>query len=199
MRQGSLSLRSRGPRAEGSETDAPSGRARALLDEHFVFVWRLLRRLGVAENDVDDAVQKVFIVASAKMASITSSSERSFLFGTALRIAASYRRAMRKTHVVDDDAVATLTDPGLMPDEALARHQALALFDRILESMPEDLRVVFVLCEIEELTGLEVAAIQGIPPGTVASRLRRARKEFRDRTQRVLLSAQARSGTHSTR
>src|SRR4029078_7136660 len=92
-------------------------------------------------------------------------SERSFLFGTALRIAASYRRAMRKTRIVDEDAVTTLTDPGPMPDEFLARHQALALFDQILESMPEDLRVVFVLCEIEELTALEVAAIQSIAPG----------------------------------
>jgi RNA polymerase sigma-70 factor (ECF subfamily) len=192
MRQGILSLPVHLFPAGGESPSAMSDRSRALLDEHFVFIWRLLRRLGVAENDVDDAVQRVFIVASGKLATIAPASERSFLFGTALRVAASYRRASRKQKVVDEGAITALADPGLMPDEILARNQAIALFDQILQSMPDDLRIVFVLSDIEEMTAAEVAAMQGIPPGTVASRLRRARKEFHDRTQKVLISARGR-------
>ena len=192
MRQGILSLEAHVFPTDGEDGGAVSARARALLDEHFVFIWRLLRRLGVAVNDVDDAVQRVFIVASRKLSSIAPSSERSFLFGTALRVAASYRRALRKRQVVDESAIAALADPGLMPDEIIARNQAIELFDQILHSMPDDLRIVFVLCDIEELTAAEVAVLEGIPPGTVASRLRRARKEFQDRTKRVLVSAEGR-------
>jgi RNA polymerase sigma-70 factor (ECF subfamily) len=191
MRQGILSLQAHVFPA-GGDAATVSDRARSLLDEHFIFIWRLLRRLGVAENDIDDAVQRVFIVASGKLATIAPSSERSFLFGTALRVAAAHRRASRKQQVVDEGAITALADPGLMPDEIFARNQAIALFDQILQSMPDELRIVFVLSDIEELTAAEVAVIQGIPPGTVASRLRRARKEFHDRTQKVLLSARER-------
>jgi RNA polymerase sigma-70 factor (ECF subfamily) len=192
MRQGILSLEAHVFPADRDDGSAVSDRARALLDEHFVFIWRLLRRLGVAPNDVDDAVQRVFIVASRKLGDIAPTSERSFLFGTALRVASSYRRALRKRQVVDESAITALADPGLMPDEIFARNQALALFDQILQAMPEELRIVFILSEIEELTALEVAAIEGIPPGTVASRLRRARKEFHDRTKKVLVSSEGR-------
>src|SRR5262245_52175956 len=45
-------------------------RMRALLDAHFMFIWRLLRRFGVPRNDLDDAVQQVFIVASGRLADI---------------------------------------------------------------------------------------------------------------------------------
>ncbi len=192
MRQGILSLEAHVFPTQSDSATPVSGRARILLDEHFVFIWRQLRRLGVAENDIDDAVQRVFIVASRKLDSIAPCSERAFLFGTALRVAASYRRSLRRQQIVDEGAIAALADPGLMPDEIIARQQAIALFDQVLHAMPEDLRIVFVLSEIEELPASEVAALEGIPPGTVASRLRRARKEFLDRTKRILHSAQGR-------
>ena len=59
-------------------------------------------------------------------------------------------------------------------EERLRRAQ----LQRILDLMPIELRAVFVLSEIEELTMAQIATMVGTPPGTVASRLRRARALF---------------------
>ena len=63
-------------------------------------------------------------------------------------------------------------------EQLLERRQARALLDQLLDEMPEDLRVVFVLFELEELSTPQIAELCALPIGTVASRLRRAREEF---------------------
>ena len=63
------------------------------------------------------------------------------------------------------------------------------MLDTVLESMDMDLRTVFVLFEIEELSTQEIGELLGLATGTVASRLRRARAEFQQRVQRVRVSS----------
>src|SRR5262245_52866877 len=60
---------------------------RQLVVDHLEFVWRALRRLGVLPGDVDDAAQRVFLVANEKLALIESGRERAFLVGVAVRVA----------------------------------------------------------------------------------------------------------------
>jgi len=168
--------------------------ARWLVRAHFDFVWRLLRRLGVEEADVDDAAQQVFVIAARKIATIAVGSERSFLYGTAVRTAATLKRNLkrrRKWVTTDsiDDAPAVGT-----PHDEIERRQALALLDEVLGGLAEDLRVVFVLSQLEELSHPEVADLLGIPTGTVASRLRRARKEFTLRLRRLQQARGSRTG-----
>jgi RNA polymerase sigma-70 factor (ECF subfamily) len=71
-------------------------------------------------------------------------------------------------------------------EQRRARH----LLDEILDGLELDVRTVFVLFELEELTAPEISELLGIPIGTVASRLRRAREDFRSeltrRTSRAL-------------
>ena len=55
--------------------------------------------------------------------------------------------------------------------------------------MPLDLRTVFVLFELEELTMAEIAELLGLAPGTVASRLRRARQDYGAAVHRLRLRA----------
>src|SRR5258706_7938130 len=159
--------------------------ARSLVLRNFDFVWRLLRRLGVEESDVDDAVQQVFIVAAKRINTLTEESARSFLYGTAIRTAATLRRNLRRRSRWVETGPADCASPEGTPHDELERRQALALLDEVLNGLADELRVVFVLCELEELTTPEVAALQGVPIGTVASRLRRARKEFSSRLQRI--------------
>ena len=164
---------------------APEVRIRQLFDTQFDFVWRSLRRLGVPELTVDDATQEVFLVASRRLADIEAGRERSFLFATALRIASTTRRGLGRRGQHDDEAVDSLVDPAPGPDEVADRQRARAVLDRVLESMDLDLRAVFVLYELEEMTMAEIAITLELAPGTVASRLRRAREAFQATVARL--------------
>jgi len=161
-------------------------RVRRWVEEHFDFIWRSLRRLGVSPGNVDDAAQRVFWIASRKAQAMDIDNERSFLFAIALRVASDERRgARRRPEVAVDTRQEEPRDHAPSPDELLEQRQARALLDEILETMPFELRVVFVLFEIEELTTSEIASLLEIPGGTVASRLRRAREAFEAHVARL--------------
>jgi RNA polymerase sigma-70 factor, ECF subfamily len=154
------------------------GRLKTIVSEHFNVLWRFLKRLGIADGDVDDAVQEVVLVLARKLGQISPGSERSFVLSTAFRVASGFRRQSRRRREVDDAELAELASPELDP-EALAEQQHLrAVLQRVLDQLPLDLRAVFVLYELEELTMAEIAQTLALPPGTVASRLRRAREAF---------------------
>jgi RNA polymerase sigma-70 factor (ECF subfamily) len=183
-----------GPRLRRLEDDdgapatlAPSDKARlgAIVSDNFDFIWRSLRRLGVPAAEVDDCAQQVFWVASRKLGAISIGSERAFLFSTALRVASDARRSRgRRREVPEDDAVQP-TDPGPRPDEVADQKRARAVLDDVLAMMTLELRAVFVLFELEEMSTPEIADLLEIPTGTVASRLRRAREEFQKIVTRV--------------
>jgi RNA polymerase sigma-70 factor (ECF subfamily) len=155
-----------------------------MVDGHFNFIWRYLRGLGVPEANVDDAAQQVFLVAAQKIESVVVGSERSFLVGTALGVAANARRAYARRQEVSDGALAARMDEAPSPEERTEAKQGLAVLDQFLESLPEELRVVFILFELEGLTMSAIAETLNLPQGTVASRLRRAREDFQAMARR---------------
>jgi RNA polymerase sigma-70 factor (ECF subfamily) len=126
------------------------------------------------------------MVAASRIQQIASGRERSFLVGVALRTAAAARRKLkRRREHQDERAVSEARDPGPRPDELLDRRKAMRLLDVLLEEMPERLRSVFVLHEIERLTTHDIAELLELPEGTVASRLRRAREVFQKRVAQL--------------
>ncbi len=156
-----------------------------LVQEQFAFVWRLLRRIGVFESDADDAAQQVFIAVSQRLDDIRPGSERAFLFSTALHVGARARRTrMRQRELLEAD-FEEQPDSAPSAEELVDRSRARALLDDLLEQMSLELRVIFVLFEIEGLSSGEISEIVGIPVGTVASRLRRAREDFAARVERL--------------
>ena len=157
-------------------------RLRSMMAVHFDVVWRALRRLGVTDAGVDDAAQQVFLVASRRLDAIEPGGERAYLLGIALRVASDSRRAVRRRREVPiDDAIAETgaMHAAALPDAAFEQRRALAVLAAILDEMPEEMREAFVLFELEELSAPEVARLLGVPVGTVASRVRRARQHFR--------------------
>lgn len=158
--------------------DSAADRLRNLVQVHHAFVWRALRRLGVPHGDVDDGVQKVFLIASRKLGNIKRGCERSFLYQTALRVASDRRRTERRRREVDVSHAAVVEDPGPRPDELVELRRMRERLDVVLEGMPLDLRAVFVLFELDQSTLTEISELLGIPRGTAASRLRRARLHF---------------------
>ena len=83
-------------------------------------------------------------------------------------------------------------DGAANPEELMDQRRARALLDQVLGDMPMDLRAVFVLFELEEMTMMEIATLSDIPPGTVASRLRRARHVFQKAVQKLTARRPAR-------
>jgi RNA polymerase sigma-70 factor, ECF subfamily len=154
-------------------------RMRSMVEQHFDFIWRTLRRLGVGDCDADDAAQEVFLVASRKLEEVAVAKERSFLFGTALRVASTHRRTSSRRRESPWGSLDDRTAPQLGPDDIAERRRARALLDEVLNELDIEVRGVFVLFELEELTAPQIAELLGIPIGTVASRLRRARETFR--------------------
>ncbi|HYO93735.1 MAG TPA: sigma-70 family RNA polymerase sigma factor [Polyangiaceae bacterium] len=151
-------------------------RLATLMAQELDFVWRSLRRLGVPASSVDDATQRVWLIVARKLPHILQGSERAFLFGTAMRIASEARRKIaRRQEVLGPVEV---TDPAPGAEELLSQQQARRVLDEVLEALPDDLRAVFILYELEEQTAAEIASMLSLPPGTVASRLRRARSAF---------------------
>lgn len=167
-------------------TAVQAARIKSIVVDHHTFVWRSLVRLGVPRADAEDALQQVFMVTARRIDDISSGSERSFLYGVCLRVASRARRTFaRRREIVGDDCCPERVDQGARPDEALDRARAKALLDDILSTMPLELRAVFTLFELEQLTMSEIATIVGVPQGTVASRLRRARELFVEQRKRV--------------
>ena len=174
----------------------PAVRFRELVDSNFDFIWRSLRGLGVPAHSVDDAAQQVFLVAAQKLESIAAGSERSFLFGTALGVAANARRARaRSREVLDERAVSIEADPAPDGEKVVEMRERRALLDQVLSSMPDELRAVFVLFVLEGVETPQIADILGLARGTVASRLRRAREMFHTLSRRL----QARPATGGQR
>jgi len=164
---------------------------RSAISEHYEQVWRVLRRLGVPEAAVEDAAQQVLIVFANRLVDIRSGAERAFMLSTATRIASNFRK--KRTRAREDlDPVAIAAEQSSLPlaDELLDRSRARQLLDVVLNQMPDDQRAVFVLFELEEMTMVAIAEVLGLAPGTVASRLRRARATFETAAAQV-----TRSGT----
>ena len=167
-----------------SERGAPERVAR-LVREHYGLVWRLLRRLGLAAGDADDAAQQVFITAAAKLGEIEAERERAFLYGVSLNVGARVRRshARRREEPLEAAGEGATDQPNA--EQLLEQRQARGALDALLSAMPEELRVVFVLYELEELSTPQIAELCSIPLGTCASRLRRAREDFEERVARL--------------
>jgi len=141
-----------------------------LIRSQFGFVWRLSRRIGLTEAEVDSAVREVFDAAAQRIGDIRPGSERAFLFSTTLHVVARVRRN-RGEQAAPSDAAPALEDL----DEA---GQAREILGALLEQMPLELRVVFVLREIEQLASSEISEIIGIPVATVTTRLAEAQEDF---------------------
>jgi RNA polymerase sigma-70 factor, ECF subfamily len=156
-----------------------AARLTELVRSYSPLAWRALRRLGVSPNALDDATQEVFIVISRHLGTIEPGRERAYVYSTALRVAANHRRCLRARR---EDSLEALERP--LPsepvdmDHLLDRKRMRELLERVLCSMPDELREAFVLFELEGLSRTELAETLALPAGTVASRVRRAREYF---------------------
>jgi len=151
-----------------------------LYEEQFAFVWRNVQRLGVRGAEIDDAVQEVFIVVHRKLADYQPrSSVRAWVFGILTRVVRTHRRTRSRKEpptAADTDMLADGRRPG--PEELLERSETVQALEAILDTLTDEQCEVFILVELEEMSGPEVAEALAISVNTVYSRLRLAREHF---------------------
>lgn len=153
----------------------------SLVAEHYRFVWRVLRGLGLSPMDADDTAQRVFMTVARKLSSIDPDRERSFVYGVALREAKNARRGLRRRREVAVDPEHDDAEPESRgPERSAQLARARSLLLELLEQLPESLRRVLILAELEQLEVPAIASLERIPVGTAASRLRVARQRFRE-------------------
>ena len=168
-------------------------RVRALVDVHLAFVTRVLRRAGTPRAEIDDEVQRTFIVAARRLDEIRPGAEKSFLFRIALNLAAHAKRKVARRREVDSDQAAEQVERLATPEALTDQKMTRDLLNSVIGQMNTTWRAAFVLYELEEMSMSEVADTLGIPRGTVASRLRGARNEFRVRLAAIEGFADART------
>jgi RNA polymerase sigma-70 factor (ECF subfamily) len=152
-----------------------------VYDTYFAFVWRVLRRLRVADSSLKDAVQDVFLVVHRRLGEFEGRAKvSSWLFGICLRVAKDHRRlAHVRREVFDDSNFASLVDPRADTGAIAEQRERLSILDAALEELDARQRAVFVLFELENMTGDQIAESLQIPLGTAYSRLRLARPAFK--------------------
>jgi RNA polymerase sigma-70 factor, ECF subfamily len=168
-----------------SELDlaARHARFRSAIEPLVKVAFRVLQRLGVRDAEIDDALQTVLVTADRKFDEIPNRAElKAYICAVCVNVARDVgrRRARRTSQSATlDELEEEPSSPDADPAHLLERKQTLAMVQRVLETMLPERREVFVLYELEELTGREISEHLGVPPGTVASRLRKAREDFR--------------------
>ncbi|MEJ2010184.1 MAG: sigma-70 family RNA polymerase sigma factor [Acidobacteriota bacterium] len=163
------------------------------VHEHSRKVYAIAFSVLHNHHDAEEAAQETFVRFwrhRRRWALIRD--RKAWLARTAWRAALDLRRA-RHAHGDSDiplseavEAVMRLRAEGMPADEIAARAEMTALLDRLIGSLPEDLRHALTLSLTEELTSLEVSAILGIPEGTVRQRLWRARQILKEKLSVLL-------------
>ena len=167
-----------------AQSDGPAGRTAfgELVRRHSPALLRYLGNLLHQRDLAEEAAQEVFLAIWCHRARFDPrrGSFAAWMFTIARHRA--YNRCRGKDPRTET-AVEMVAQPG--PDRELAVKEAYTALDRALERLPFDQRSIFVLAEIQGFTMGEIATIEGLPVGTVKSRLARARRKMTRRLKQI--------------
>jgi RNA polymerase sigma factor (sigma-70 family) len=153
-----------------------------LVWRHGPMVWGVCRRVLCNYHDAEDAFQATFLVLVRKATSIVPREMvANWLYGVAHQTALK-ARATAATRKSREKQVATMPEPA--EAEHNLRHDLQPLLDQELSRLPNKYRAVIVLCDLEGKTRKEAAGQLGVPEGTVAGQLARARTMLAKRMAR---------------
>jgi RNA polymerase sigma-70 factor, ECF subfamily len=158
---------------------------REIFETQFSYVWHVLKRLGVAERDLEDLAQQVFLQVHGQLPNfVTTRPLRPWLFSFAYHAASNYRALSR--HRIELSIVAPeQADTAAGADEQLITRQELELAELALSRVALDRRAVLLLHEVEGHSVPEIAESLSIPLNTAYSRLRLARQEYEQAVKRL--------------
>ena len=143
---------------------------------HEVYGW--CARLGGPRTDPEDAAHDVFLIVFDRLPTLRSPGAfPSWLFGITRRVLSNHRQRAWLRRWVPGPPVER-PDPGADPSQRAELSELARHVRALLERLPAEDREILVLCDAEERTVAEAAALLGIGPEAAKSRLRRARSRF---------------------
>ncbi len=167
---------------------------REFYGRHFTFVVRSARRLGTPPEEAEDVMQEVFAVAFRKLRQFEGGKVTTWLYRICANVVSHQHRRRRVRRLFAPLFLSEPVADPRTPEGHLAESQAQRQVGKILERMKPKKREVFVLYELEGLSGDEIAERVGCPVQTVWTRLYHAREEFARLGSRAELFEAARGG-----
>lgn len=160
------------------------------FEKELDYIFRTLRRLGVAASDVEDLAQEVFLALRRSWSEYDQSRPlRPYLFGIAFRLAAAHLRKRRREVMLQ---VVEASHAGPSPEDVLQSKQARTLVLAALEKIALPQRAVLIMHDIDDVPMTEVASALSIPRFTAYSRLRKARQLLETTLRRMHKTAEPR-------
>jgi RNA polymerase sigma-70 factor (ECF subfamily) len=162
-----------------------------LYEQQLRYVWRCLRSLGVADRDLDDAIQDLFLVVQKKLPEFDGGvSPKTWLYAIAIRIARRYkeRSTLARQRVESDEEQLNRSVAASDTEADAERQRRLALARLALDALDDDKREAFVFSQIEQMSANEISEITGVPVNTVYSRIRAARAIFSTEVERLAVA-----------
>jgi RNA polymerase sigma-70 factor (ECF subfamily) len=152
----------------------------AVVAPHLDAAFNYARWLTKNDADAEDVLQDAAIRALRFLPSLRNDDARAWLLAIVRNTwygrLAKQSDALRVTAY--EEAMDERRDHGLGPEALVLQRQTVEQVQSALESLPVDFREVIVLRELEGLAYKDIAAIVGVPIGTVMSRLSRARERL---------------------
>ena len=151
-----------------------------LVREHSRLVFKVALAAVHNTHDAEDIVQEVFLRALRSRERLREIADpRAWLARIAWNVAHDRRRSHRPTEALDE--VAEPRSPAASPEHAVERQEMAEIVARMIAALPRELRDPLVLSAMEEMAGVEVASVLGIPEAAVRSRVFRARQILKER------------------
>jgi RNA polymerase sigma-70 factor (ECF subfamily) len=153
-----------------------------LMRRHNPRVFRAARAIVRDDAMAEEIMQETYVRAYVQLASFEGRSAFStWLTRIALNEAIACKRKRQRENAFDDDAVgeSTLSFGVEDPEVAAHRDEVRKLLERAVDALPESLRTVFVLRDVQELSVAETADCLGISEENVRVRLHRAHAELK--------------------
>jgi RNA polymerase sigma-70 factor (ECF subfamily) len=165
--------------------DAPA--LGALFDRFHTAVYRFAARLPMTDELArDDLVQATFLeIRRAAQSFRGTSSVKTWILGVAANVARHTLRAERRRRVHQARYLERMTDAPELLDAQVERRKLLAQVAEALAALPRDQQIAFILCDLEQLPGVEVARVLEVPEGTLWRRLHTARKAMRSAIEKA--------------
>jgi RNA polymerase sigma-70 factor (ECF subfamily) len=155
----------------------------ALVHRRSRFVFRVAYAVLLSAHDAEDVVQETFLKLYRNSGwKQQLESECGFLARVAWRVAVDRRRAQKPAAVVIQfDEHEEFPSPESSPEDAVVNANQTARVHRLIDTLPDELRLPLVFSAFEELNSREIASILNVPEGTVRTRLQRARAMLRQK------------------